>query len=324
MIRLCLSCLVVGSILIGLLPVKAGALPATTNIDQLRKMFVQTFGADFELASDKTSDGKDGKYWVVTVKAKRSGSFTFRYKFQRLNYGYKFADNEYRVEVGEKACKRMLFFGFHPDMCVGDSIVLHIDISDYVVKHKFLNAGIYKTSFTSSYTGLEGLQAHDVENPLMAHLKFLGGNIRPSIYRDLRTVAVDFRAVFEAREPGNVNLQLSATVPELLREYYRPDEINSIPITIVAETEPITMVANEEHLWESDDAPDQSYDPRSGSLGGKNHYSDLLMLHTGDRVSLTYCGMKLPTGKDLEKVSNGVKPVIKCTAGCQPAAPRQD
>jgi hypothetical protein len=324
MIRLCLSSLVVSSILIGLVSGNAGALPDTTNIDQLRKMFVQTFGADFELLSDKTSVGKDGKYWVVTVKARRAGSFAFRYKFQRLNYGYKFADNEYRVEVGEKGCKRMLFYGFHPDMCVGDAIVLHINISDYVVKHRFLNVDRYKTSFNSSYTGLEDLQTDEVVNPLGTHLKFLGRNIRPSIYRDLRRVAVDFRAVFEAMEPGNVNLQLSAAVPDQLRDYYKTEQINSVPIVIVAENEPITIVANEEHIWESDDAPDESYHPRSGSLGGKNHYSDLLMLHTGDRVSLTYCGVKLPTGNGLDKVSNEVRPVIKCTAGCQTAAPRQD
>src|SRR5213596_2217793 len=83
--------------------------PKPANVALLRKQFVQAFGADFELLRDETKEEDGAKYWLATVQAKRSGSFSFRFKFQRVNYGYKYADNEYRVVVGEKGCKRMLF-----------------------------------------------------------------------------------------------------------------------------------------------------------------------------------------------------------------------
>jgi hypothetical protein len=287
--------------------------PKPANVVQLRKLFVQTFGADFELLSDEVEEGAGGKFWVPTVKATRSGSFTFRYKFQRVNYGYKFSDNEYRVVVGEKGCKRTLFYGFHPDMCVGDSIVLRIQIDNYVTRHSFSKVSRFKTDFSSSYTGMEDMVTGEIDNPLAAHLKLLGRTARASIRRDLRYVSVDYRAVFEAKDPGQFKLQLSALVPDALREFDKKNvgSSHAIPIMIVAGDEPLRTIATEEHIWESDLAPDESYHPQSSSAGGRNHEAGVLMLHTGDKITLSYRGMWLPTREGMETLSLQVKPIIE-------------
>lgn len=286
--------------------------PKPANVAQLRQMFIQTFGADFELLGDEVKAAAGEKYWLARVKAKRSGSFSFRYKFQRVNYGYKYGDNEYRVVVGEHGCKRMLFYGFHPDMCVGDAIVLHIQISDYVINYRFSKLSIYRTPFSSSYTGVEDLKVDEVDNPLANHLKFLGRTVNPKLRRDLRAAFVDYRAVFEAKEPGEFKLHLSARLPDALQEFNRKrEEENAIPVIIVAEQDPTLTIAAEEYIWESDDAPDESYHPQSASLGGRNHPYGVLMLHPGDRISLTYGGMWLPTRQGLEALSDQVKPIIE-------------
>ena len=309
--KLVLSVLLTCALLPGIVASSPRGSAGTTNIAQLRKMFVQKFGADFELLSDRVGEVERERYWIVTARAKRSGTFTFRYKFQRVNYGYKYGDNEYHLEVGDKGCKRMLFFSTRPDICVGDSIILHFQISDYVVNHTFTNVSSFPTYFTSSYTGMEGLQDEVVANPLGQHLKYLGRTVRSSIRRDLRYSAVDFSAIFEAANPGKVDLVLSADVPDALGEFHTQSQGVSFHMVVVPEGEPITTVVGLEHIWESDYAPDESHKPRSSSFGSRTHGQEVLMLHAGDRISLTYGAMSLPTRSGMEELSLQVKPVIK-------------
>lgn len=282
-----------------------------TDVAQLRKMFVRTFGADFELLSDRVTEKNGDRFWRATVKAKHSGGFTFRYKFQRVNYGYKYGSNEYWVVVGESGCRRMMFFGTRPDMCVEDAIVISIQISDYVINHTFTTVSIYPQHFTSSYTGMEDLKTDAVDNPLADRMKFLGRQVRGSVYRDLRTVGVDYRAVFEARDAGQFNLQLAPQLPEGLRDFKNDRLADPIPINVVGDKESILTVAAEEHIWESDDAPDPSLNPRGSSSGGRNHYEKVLMLRPGDRISVTYCTMRLPNRREMELLADQVTPIVK-------------
>jgi hypothetical protein len=109
-------------------------------------------------------------------------------------------------------------------------------------------------------------------------------------------------------------LKLAPVVPEALKEFQKSEQLEySIPIVIVSENEPVVATAEEEHIWESDLAPDESYHPRSASMGGRNHNAPVLKLRTGDRISLTYSIMGLPTGKGLEDAAHKVTPKIQCS-----------
>jgi hypothetical protein len=284
----------------------------SAKVTRLRALFIRTFESDVHLITDTVEEEGGDKYYVVTAIAKRSGNFTFRYKFRRVNYGYKFGDNEYHVVVGDDGCKRMLFYGFHPDLCVNDAIVLHFQISDYVVDHSFSKRSRFPEFFQSSYTGMEDLVAEEVDNPADKHMRYLGRTTNPSILRDLRSVAVTYRAIFQAAEPGRFTLKLAPVVPDVLLEFQKSEPREySIPIVVVSENEPLVSTAEEEHIWESDLAPDESFHPRSSSVGARNHVAPVLKLRTGDRVSLTYSTMGLPTGKGLEDAARKVKPQIQ-------------
>jgi hypothetical protein len=309
--KIILAILSVALLAIPVLP-RAAAESQSVKVTRLRAMFIETFEPDFHLITDTVKEERGDKYYVVTAIAKRGGNFTFRYKFRRLNYGYKFGDNEYHVVVGASDCKRMLFYGFHPDMCVDDAIVLHFQINDYVTNHSFSKMSRFPEFYQSSYTGLEDLVTEEVDNAADKHLRYLGRTINPSIRRDLRSVAVTYRAVFEAAGPGRFTLKLSSVVPEALQVFQKPEPADySIPIVIVAENEPLVATAEEEHIWESNLAPDESYHPRSASMGGRDHNAPVLELRTGDRVSLTYSIMDLPTGKGLEDAAHKVIPKIQ-------------
>lgn len=287
----------------------SGSQATKTNLPQMRKTFVEAFGADFDLLSDEVREKAGNKYWLATVRPKRSGNFVFRYKFRRINYSYKYSDNEFPIKVGDEGCSRTLSYGLRPDICLGDSLVVPISINDNLVNHTFTNVSRFVTADRSEFNELGGLILDRLqsENPTKAHLKYVGRTVRPSIERGLRYVQVSFQAVFEAVDMGSFELHMSPRLPAELREFASENPTSTkTPINIVASGIPITALAASEQVLESD----EEQNPIVSSAGGRSYQTSKLTLRPGDQIILTYCMMRLPTSRGLEKLADEVEPII--------------
>ncbi|HEY7543279.1 MAG TPA: hypothetical protein VID27_00265 [Blastocatellia bacterium] len=280
---------------------------AGTDVNELRKSFVEIFGQDFELLSDEVREKSGGKYWLAIVRTKRSGTFIFRHKFEQP-YSYRYQDRECRIFVGEKGCSRTLRHDLRPQyFCVGDRVIIPFLIGDRLTNHAFSRVSRFPHYYYGPFES--GLDERGVDNPIQDHLKYLGRESHVAVDRSGREASVTFNAFFEAAEVGRFNFSLSPHIPGEMQHYSgKAPQLFITSVVIVPQESPVTALVAEESIYEKDE---NSENPRVSSSGGTDYPTSVLMLRPGDRVSLNYGRTHIPNNKQTQDLVKEVEPVIK-------------
>lgn len=312
-----------------------GQGPSTKTVDvaQLKLKFKEAFSHDFEIVGDEVRKKGEEEFWLVTVRAKKAGVFVFRYKFQRLQTGYfsvkdntyhvysdkeavkdgyHYYDNEYQIFVGEKGCKRSLYYynafslPLQPSICAGDAVIIPIRIDKGFMKHSFSNVSRFEIEIPPHEIDDKALDTQPVENLAAAHLKYIGQAEQISVPQS-DGYRVEFSAIFEATRPGKFNLQLSAQVLDKTKQDNKTNAslTRETPIIVVPKDNPITILASHVRTEKTEDGFEGS-----SSLGSNNYPVKTLILRPGDRVSVEYLILGVFRKAEDHK-SLQVKPIIE-------------
>jgi hypothetical protein len=298
------------------------ALPAQQNSKpdaaRLRKLFVNTFGADLELLSDEVKDmGTSlGRYWLVRVRPRRSGFFVVRYGnlYRLKNRSFPFIDHELHIKVAERGCKRIFAkYRAYAYLCLGDSLLLPISLNDST-SLKFSRTSVDEKGARQEAEATEEpddlllarLDQRAVENPASAYLKYLGRGYHFMPHRDLSWITVTGRAAFEVKSPGRFNLRLSAGGPEPLKA---DREGRGVPLIIMPDGAPLTLIAPQERTV--------SYDERGQPrvYNSQVYQVSVLFLQPGDLLSLAFFAGRwhrmTEEWKTIQPLIKEVEPVIE-------------
>jgi hypothetical protein len=277
-----------------------------TDIDELKKNFVRTFGEDFDLLRDEVREKTGAKYWLAVVRPKRSGTFIFRHKFEQTR-SYRYMDAECRIRVGERGCSRALRYDLRPQLfCVGDSVIIPIIIGDHIISHTFSRVSRFPRFYESQIESV--LDDRGVDNPAGGHLKYIGREAVVAVHRDGKEASVQFVAVFEAVETGSFNLGLSPRIPGRMQHYPGKEAQHFVTSVVIVprEVPVIALIASE-----SVEGSDKRTEPRSSSLGGTGYPTSVLVLRPGDRISLIYGLTRIPNNKKTQALVKEVEPVME-------------
>lgn len=266
-----------------------------TELDQLRKLFIEAVGQDFELVKDvanKRTDPRGGEtYWLAHVKPRRSGHYALTYTYK---YTHKFShpeegENELIIRVGEKNCSRYNYDNLGlTNVCLGDTVIVPIRL-DQVTGHKFSLKSTYqdgenigKTGTNSKpYGGDEYLE--QVINPLEEHLKYLGTQRHVMLHRSYGSQTVTYTAFFEAKSLGRFNFAVFSSLgDDAPDKTTRVDPLNALPIIIVKPGTPITALVYHENTISYSD------NKRFSGHAGHDFLTKLMILQPGDVFAVEY------------------------------------
>ncbi len=274
-----------------------------TDVNELRKSFVQTFGEDVDLVSDEVREMSGAKYWLACVRAKKSGTFIFRHKFEQTRT-YRYMDIECRITVGEKGCSRTLRPDLRPQLfCIGDSVIIPFTLGDQIISHSFSRISRFPNYYESSFDGPS--DDRKIDNPAANHLRYTGRDSHVAVHRHGREASVEFNAFFEAINIGRFNLSLSPRFPGAMRhDPGKPPQLFVTSVIIVPKEAPVigVIASVSVHGVENE---------RWSSAGGAGYPTSVLMLRPGDRISMTYGRTVIPNDKETQGLVKEVEPVIK-------------
>lgn len=284
----------------------------------LRRLFVQAVGQDFEIVKDeKKTRPRDSvsDYWLVHVKPRRSGYYTLKYTYKFVgspnNYPEE-GETIIRIGVGGKRCyRRNLPENGIANFCLGDTIIIPITTIN-MRNHAFTferreqgTESLEKAQKeTRSYQKITPVQS--LNNPLAANLKFLGIQRADRPHRNCCPVTYEFYAYFEAIKPGKFNLGLSSTGTDAPDSSFVMTD-GGTPIIIVNPETPITGLVSSEETTHYGDKK------RFSAHGGNNFPTTLLILQTGDVFALKYGGFTTDYGfgsKSKKQEIPDIKPAI--------------
>jgi hypothetical protein len=266
-----------------------------TDVAELRKLFTEAVGGDFEIVKDilnKRPDPRGGEtYWLVHVKPRRSGHFALKYSFK---FTHKFeypeeGENELFIRVGGKNCNRYnndnLGLG---NVCLGDTVIVPIR-TDFRTGHLFSLKSTYQEAENIGRAGLNPEPSEKlsniepVVNPLENNLKYLGMMRSVMPHRNYGAETVVYRAFFEAKKVGRFNLGLATgSGDEKAVKTINIGPLDALPIIIVDPGTPITALVYAENTVNYGDKK------RFSAYAGNNFLTKLLILQPGDVFSVEY------------------------------------
>ena len=259
----------------------------------LRRSFDETFTKDFERLKDELTTRSNarggGTYWLVRVRPKRSGSFYLkhRYKYKDSVHPkdplYSYVEQELRIEVGERGCRRSLLDAVsYMSVCLGDTVILPFLVNNFTehtfsLKSQYAQPGDVEAKRVEPYD--EGLLIDSVNNPASQYLKYVGRRAHLSPHR-APGYTLSFSITFEAQKPGRFNLTTGARLPN--GQTSAPTQLSSYPIIIVDKDTPITVLASHEEVY--------GYNQRQtlSSTSGNSYITSVIILQTGESLSLPY------------------------------------
>lgn len=312
----------------GKVEVKAGF--EHVDVEALRKAFIETFKADFDIVGDRLAmrDGNKEPYWLVTLRPKKAGFFIIRYDWKmKLTEPHRpghveRGSYEHRLTIAEKGADRAIslfgptYWATRPLACVDDDIVIPI-----LVVAGFSELQFSTKSFDEeSARRTQELDARDVDlvrdygdteykltvpDDLKENLELVRAIGRSIRSREGSRLSVNQRAVFRAMRPGRFGLSFSVKEEENT-DHTRVDMLLPkdkekrivpmiVPIVIVSRDSRVTVLATGAYI--------RAY--RGGRFRDRRerHLYEYPMIRVGEQfvVKTWRCGFRVDE-KNLDKV----------------------
>jgi hypothetical protein len=273
------------------------------NLTAMRQAFSREF-TDWIVvnAAVKTHTDYRGqtRYWILTLQPKTAGQFIIRYGFERSHTGYSKSQREYQIVVGPTGCPRIFHHKFHPDICLGDRIMVPIEINAQNSHYTFSRRSQLPQNFlfpsyvpsTDRPTFIPQPSVQTSPKPVPNTLMYLGRDFDQSPTRggDLH---ITWRALLRAQRVGTLNLTLQLNPSQVLQELVRRDGenpesdrrtgINPDPVTttivVLPDKSPITTLPFRESVNDSDLHG-------NGSSGSHQYPLGAIYARVGDRLWL--------------------------------------
>jgi hypothetical protein len=266
----------------------------TIDVNKLRKDFLAAVGRDFELVKDELKAGPPEigglPYWLAYVKPRRQSVFNIKYTYNYRDGSYVRGEGVYNLRVSDPGCPRALLpYTSAGNVCLGDTVIIPIRLHG-IYNHKFTLTDVHEAVLMDGDPksrlpqGLNRPQPAptSITNPAAPNLKFLGTSRHELLYRNLDVVVV-YSAVFQAVEPGRLNLSVRPDPsgdPKILAGERNKD--NELAIIVVAVDAPITFLAEHENTT------DHSH-YKGVTVGNSNNYQIRTeIMQVGDVISVSY------------------------------------
>lgn len=247
------------------------------------------------------------RYWLVTLQPKQPGQFTLRYTFYRSGDAYPYGDREYAVNAGTAGCERVWFREqFFPDLCLGDRVVIPIEIRQGSSHYAFGRRSRFATE-KPNYLRLpkEYPKLNPAEAPLQAsipsppsYFRYLG---RTTIGRGGGSTAggdlpVPFSTLLAAQKVGSlfltIRLNPSPGLVQRLQQQKQRDERQNRPdfdpfmgtVIIKAKSEPVTVLP----LQETNNDYEITDNRRFYRYRSKGFSVETIQARVGDRLWFDY------------------------------------
>lgn len=269
----------------------------SVNFEQLRSTFVAAVGNDFQLVKDelrpRSNESGGGTYWLAHLKTKHPGTFTLSYRYNYNDPLYSHVERTFNLNIGRKSCRRGVpSYGSYFRFCLGDTIILPVVINNFT-EHEFtLKSTAYTPEQDEVWEKVYKEPADDrldqtaVNNPAADLLRYVGSNSYKLLHRN-GGYTLEAQAVFEAQNPGRLNLSLGPAFADL------PSAVLSsvgtgggTSIIIVSRDTPLTLLASGHDV----NGYTMGYDGREyfSSTSGDAFMVDVMFLQPGDRIALKY------------------------------------
>lgn len=259
---------------------------------QARQTFKTAANEHFQMIDDRLagieSEKQPGAYWLVKVKPKKAGHYSVKYVFKYNDKFYSEGEAAIRFGVGERICDRSPHSeGGIARFCLGDTVIL-----------PFRAGNRYNYTFEIKYTYEDPAYSAwkkpseivdpgvpKIQNPLSAHLKFIGTKVWRMPNRACCITRVEQYAIFEAVKPGRFNFGVSVADKDgKTAPVEGPDAGygNGMPVLILDPGTPITYLAGYE------DTINYADEKRFSSHSGGTFPTRLLILQPGDKIEMRY------------------------------------
>lgn len=298
--------------------------PNDNEIAQLRKLFLETVGQDFEIIKDyvnQRSVARGGEtYWLAHLKPKKSGHYAIKYSFK---FTHKFeypeeGENELFIRVGEKNCYRNLADNYGmANICLGDTIIAPIRLDNraehtFSIKSTYSDGKSIGTAPQNARYFANDMLSEEVENPLADNLKYLGTTRSVMPHRSAGGETIVLTAYFEVKKTGRFNLGITqSSDDENVNQNIKLNALNALPIIVVESGTPITGLVFRENTINYGDKK------RFSGHAGNNFLTKLLILQPGDVFSVQYATWtnRWSFGEDKSKIdlnnNKNLKPLIQ-------------
>jgi hypothetical protein len=187
---------------------------------ELRKKLKETLGGHFEMAGDRLArDSRDRRYWLVSLRAKRPGSYVLRCDVTHdpvdKSVRYENTTFEFHFAVGAAGAVRYHYFGLYgrataPQACVGDTLVVPVLANKEDTNHRFaLTAKELEKDVTRDWDQSRKMMRGkaDIRNRADQILRLLDSGITTHITRDVRTNVHNLYGLFEPIDPARCSLR---------------------------------------------------------------------------------------------------------------------
>jgi len=275
--------------------VTAAAQGGSFDIARVRDAFKAASSEHFTLLGDELagleSEKLPGAYWLVKVKPKKAGHYAVKYVYKYNDKFYSEGENVIRFGVGGSPCDRRPHSeGGISRFCSNDTIILPVRAAnryDYTFEIKYTYEDPAFSALKKPSETIDPAVAK-IQNPLSAHLKFIGTKVSSMQHRSCCVTTYEYYAVFEAVSPGRFNIGLSLADKDKTNatEISNPFFGGGMPVVILDPGKPITYLAGYE------DTINYSDNKRFSSHSGGTFPTRLLMLQPGDRVELKYLSIR--------------------------------
>jgi hypothetical protein len=292
--RAMLAVLMLGAIV----PLAAQKISPRKQFDSsaLRAKLSAAVSNDLEIVKDEIrerwSASGGSTYWLVHVKAKHSGDFTFTYRYKSVYPQYSHVERAFNLRLGPKGCRRgPPFTGSYSRFCVGDTIILPILVNNFT-EHEFkLKSSHYTKEDDAVFEqeqprpSWEGLDRSPVSNSVR-ELRYVGRTSVKLPHSD-GGYTLEAYATFVAEHPGRFNIAVSRQIKKMPADLSNPwDALTSFPIIIVPSGTPVTLLASRHEVR----GYSRGYDGREwvSSTSGDAYMTDVMILQPGDYITLEY------------------------------------
>jgi hypothetical protein len=271
--------------------------PEQPPLAELRQKLNKALGGHFEMTGDRLArDRHDRRYWLVSLRAKRPGSYALRCDVRHdpvdTSVRYENTTVEFRFVVGPAGAARHHYHGLYarmtsPEVCVGDTLVVPVPANRDDTDHRFtLTAKELAKEVARDWDQSWRMRGGklDIRNRAGQILKLLGSGIESHVTRDVRTKVHALHGLFEPLGPARCNLRFLVARGDKKGE--EPSGSISYPgtelaVEVVKRDQPVTVLVTNWGVgsWTKERTLGSSQEVRPG------HYA----LRVGDRV-LVQCG----------------------------------
>jgi hypothetical protein len=285
-----LTCLIVLLVFSHLIPA-ASMAQSRSEADRrstLRARFIAAFSKDFDLIRDQLTTRSIGRgggtFWLAFVKAKRTGYFALQYRY-REGRPKDIWEHEIHFSIGPQGCRRGTpDSGVYGRFCLGDTIIIPVRVNNYsghVFKLARAEYADGKEEPANSNFDTKDGDTSAVANPAAPILRYISRSAH-RLYHIIPGYTLTLSALFEAQEPGRMNLLMIAE-GESITGIRRVD---GLPIIVLPRDMPATLIAG--HEEERSYIQERDGHERLFSSSSNRYMINVLVLQPGDRIQVGY------------------------------------